>query len=285
MAHVPQATRMKLRERLRAGPALALASLDTGATPLREQAKGELKEDIKQRERKLTETVTAAIARQQEMFYAQHDMKLLIVLQGMDTSGKDGTVRSLCSGINPMGLRAVQFKRPHEEEMDHDYLWRVHRRVPKRGEIALFNRSHYEDVLVPPVLGLIDEKIWQRRLAHIADFERMLAESGTVIVKLFLHISKDEQRKRLQARLDDPEKHWKFDEQDLAQRKLWSAFQNAYERAIRATDTDHAPWYVIPADSKTHRNLLVASLVLEIMESLKLRYPAPNAHIGKLTVE
>ena len=210
---------------------------------------------------------------------------MLLVLQGMDTSGKDGTVRSLFSQVNPMGLRAVRFKAPTEFEVAHDFLWRVHQQVPARGEIAIFNRSHYEDVLVPVVQGLIDDRQAKRRLAHIADFERMLAETGTVIVKLFLHISRDEQRARLQERLDDPDKQWKFDENDMVQRRLWDDYRKAYERAIEATDAGHAPWYIIPADSKTHRNLLVSTLLLETLEALELAFPEPVARLSKLKIE
>jgi PPK2 family polyphosphate:nucleotide phosphotransferase len=202
----------------------------------------------------------------------------------MDTSGKDGTIRALFSQINPMGLRGVTFKAPSSSELAHDYLWRVHQQVPVSGEIAIFNRSHYEDVLITIVQDMIDEKECKRRYAHIRDFERMLAETGTVIVKIFLHISKDEQRKRLQERLDDPEKQWKFDEGDIVQRKKWDAYQRAYERAIMATDADHAPWYIIPADSKTHRNLLISTLLLEIMQGLKLSFPEPDPRLSKLKI-
>ncbi len=242
------------------------------------------KDEIKRVEREQTLELTARIARLQEMLYAGHRHKLLIVLQGMDTSGKDGTVRSLFSQINPIGLRAVGFKAPTEVELAHDYLWRVHPHVPGKGDVAIFNRSHYEDVLITRVQDMIDEKECKRRYAHIRDFERMLAETGTVIVKIFLHISKDEQRKRLQERLDDPEKQWKFDEGDIVQRKKWDDYQRAYERAIMATDADHAPWYIIPADSKTHRNLLISTLLLEVMQGLKLAFPEPDPRLSKMKI-
>lgn len=270
-----------LSERLRATPGLRLRDEDAGSKPLRDK---QPKEDVKQAERAATAQLTAHIARFQEMLYAQRRRKVLIVLQGMDTSGKDGLVRSLYTELNPMGVRAVQFKAPNDEEAAHDFLWRVHRHVPVAGEIAVFNRSHYEDVLVTRVQGLIDEAECQRRLAHIRDFERMLAETGTVIIKLFLHISSDEQKERLQARLDDPEKQWKFDENDIVQRKHWDDYRAAYEEAIAATDADHAPWYIIPADSKTHRNLLVSTLLLEILGGLGLAYPAPDARLSKLKI-
>jgi PPK2 family polyphosphate:nucleotide phosphotransferase len=277
---------MKAREQFRAPAQPRLREEDAGNTPLRDPKAGEQhsKDEIKQIERAATAELTAQIAKLQEMLYAQRQRKMLIVLQGMDTSGKDGTIQALFSQINPMGLRGVTFKAPSADELAHDYLWRVHRHVPAKGEIAIFNRSHYEDVLITIVQDMIDEKECKRRYAHIADFERMLHETGTVIVKIFLHISKDEQRKRLQERLDDPDKQWKFDEGDIVQRAKWDDYQRAYERAIKATDADHAPWYIIPADSKTHRNLLISTLLLEIMQGLKLSYPAPDPKLSKLKI-
>jgi len=281
---------MKALERFRAPKDLKLGDEDAGATPLRKQgdksdggkhAKGEVKE----RERTLTAELTAAAARLQEMLYAGRRKKLLLVLQGMDTAGKDGTVRALFSQINPMGLRATAFGAPTERERAHDFLWRIHTHVPANGEIAIFNRSHYEDVLVPRVLGDIDGKELKRRYTHIRDFERMLADTGTTIMKVFLHISKDEQRERLQARLDDPEKNWKFDPNDLVVRDQWDTYQRAYEDAIGATDAGHAPWYVVPADSKTHRNLIIANLLLETLQGMKLDWPAPKADLAKVTVD
>ncbi len=277
---------MKARERFRASAEVKLREEDAGNTPLRDaKARDKLsKDEIKQQERDTTAELTAQIAQLQEMLYAQRQRKLLLVLQGMDTSGKDGTIRALYSQINPMGLRGVTFKAPSIEELSHDFLWRVHRQVPATGEITIFNRSHYEDVLITIVQNMIDEKECKRRYAHIRDFERMLAETGTVIVKIFLHISKDEQRKRLQERLDDPDKQWKFDEGDIVQRKKWDEYQRAYERAIVATDADHAPWYIIPADSKTHRNLLISTLLLEVMQGLKLSFPEPDPKLSKLKI-
>ncbi|ATQ73448.1 polyphosphate kinase [Massilia violaceinigra] len=278
---------MKARTRFRAPADLKLREEDAGATPLRENGgkHPKSKDQIKAHERALTAALTAKIALHQQMLFSQRQQKVLLVLQGMDTSGKDGTVRALFSSINPMGLNATQFKAPSLHEAAHDFLWRIHPHVPGAGEIAIFNRSHYEDVLVTRVHKLIDEKECKRRYAHIADFERMLAETGTVIVKVFLHISKDEQRARLQARLDDPEKQWKFDVNDIAQRKRWDEYHDAYERAIGATDADHAPWYIIPANSKTHRNLLIANLLLEVMEDLNLAFPKPDARLSKLKIE
>jgi len=276
---------MKLSERLRAAKTVTLREEDAASTPLRDTSGKKSKDDIKAAERAAAGQATANMARLQEMLYAQRKHKLLLVLQGMDTPGKDGTVRSLFNGINPIGLRVVQFKAPTDVELAHDFLWRVHHQVPVKGEIAIFNRSHYEDVLITLVQGMIDEKECKRRYAHIRDFERMLAETGTVIVKVFLHISKDEQRARLQERLDDPEKQWKFDEHDIVQRKRWDAYQRAYESAIAATDADCAPWYIVPADSKTHRNLLISNLLLEVMEGLKLAFPKPDPALSKLKIE
>jgi PPK2 family polyphosphate:nucleotide phosphotransferase len=277
---------MKARERFRAPKDLALSDARAGDKPLRDDDHGKLRNgEIKERERALTAELTAEADKLQEKLYAARNQKLLLVLQGMDTSGKDGTVRALFSQINPMGLRATAFAAPTEREKSRDFLWRVHAHVPGNGEIAIFNRSHYEDVLVPRVLGSIDGKETKRRYAHIRDFERMLAETGTTIMKVFLHISKDEQRGRLQARLDDPEKHFKFDPTDLTVRAQWDDYQRAYADAINATDADHAPWYIVPADSKTHRNLIVAHLLLETMQGMALAWPAPKADLSKLRVD
>jgi PPK2 family polyphosphate:nucleotide phosphotransferase len=273
-------------ERFRAPKNLELRDKDAGATPLRDDKKGKLKNgEIKERERALTAELTAEVAKLQEKLYAARDQKLLLILQGMDTSGKDGTVRALFSQINPMGLHATGYVAPTDKEKAHDFLWRVHARVPAKGEIGIFNRSHYEDVLVPRVLGTLDGKDLERRYAHIRDFERMLAETGTTVMKVFLHISKDEQRARLQARLDDPEKHWKFDPADLAARDKWDDYRRAYADAINATDADHAPWYIVPADSKTHRNLIIAHLMLETMQGMKLQWPAPKADMAKVRID
>jgi PPK2 family polyphosphate:nucleotide phosphotransferase len=276
---------MNARERFRAPKNPKLRDEDAGLTPLREKNGNGEKGGAKQRERALTDELIGQVAHFQEMLYASRKEKLLLILQGMDTAGKDGTTRVLFSQISPMGLQATGFAAPTERERAHDFLWRIHAHVPGNGMIAVFNRSHYEDVLVPRVLGDIDGKETKRRLAHIRDFERMLSESGTTIVKVFLHISKDEQKKRLQERLDDPEKHWKFDPTDLAVRAQWDAYQRAYEDAIAATNQDHAPWYIVPADSKTHRNLIVANLLLETMQDMKLSWPAPKADLDTAKVD
>ena len=273
-------------ERFRAPNKLELRDKDAADTPLRDDKKGKLKNgEIKEAERALTVELTEEIAKLQEKLYAARDQKLLLILQGMDTSGKDGTVRALFAQINPMGLHATGFVAPTDKEKAHDFLWRVHARVPGKGEIGIFNRSHYEDVLVPRVSGDLDDDARERRFAQIRDFERMLAETGTTVMKVFLHISKSEQRERLQARLDDPEKHWKFDPADLAARTKWDVYQRTYADMINATDRDHAPWYVVPADSKTHRNLIIAHLLLETMQGMKLAWPAPKADMSKVKIE
>ena len=279
---------MKARDLFRAPKKVKIRDEEAGATPLRDADAALIKDlgkdALKQRDRDKTAELAAEIATLQEMLYAQRKHKLLIVLQGMDTSGKDGTVSALFKDINPMGLNAVAFKAPTPVELAHDFLWRVHQHVPAWGEITIFNRSHYEDVLITLVQKMIDEKEGKRRYQHINDFERMLTETGTVIVKIFLHISKDEQRKRLQARIDDPDKQWKFDPNDVVQRERWDDYQRAYEAAISATDCDSAPWYIVPADSKPQRDLAIASLLLEILQELKLTYPAPNPALSGMKI-
>ena len=270
---------MKARDVFRFAPDVKLRDADAARQPL---DKGNAD---KQDTREATQRLLERVAELQPMLHAQGKHKVLLVLQGMDTSGKDGAIRSLFSTINPVGLRAVSFKAPTEIEAGHDFLWRVHRQTPAKGELAVFNRSHYEDVLITRVLGMIDARECKRRYAHIRDFERMLAETGTTIIKVFLHISKDEQRERLQARLDDPAKQWKLDPADFEQRKKWAAFQRAYEDAMQATDADHAPWYVVPADSKPQRNLAIAALLLETLESLKLAWPKPDPSLLALKIK
>lgn len=268
---------MKATELFRADKKQKLTDSRAAAKPL--------SGDDKAADRLRVDQMAQQIAALQDVFYAERKRKILVVLQGIDTSGKDGTVRGVFGQIDPLGIRSVAFKAPTPVEREHDFLWRVHREVPGQGEIILFNRSHYEDVLITRVQGWIDDKECKRRYAHIRDFERMLAETGTVVLKFFLHISKDEQKQRLQERLADPDKHWKFDPQDLEQRKSWAEYETAYVQAINETDADHAPWYVIPANSKTHRNLAVASVVLETMQGMKLAYPPPHPEYAKLNVD
>ena len=231
------------------------------------------------------QNIAAQIGELQATLYAANDKKVLVVLQGMDTSGKDGTVNGVFGGINPQGIRIVSYKAPSTLEKQHDYLWRIHQQVPKQGELTVFNRSHYEDVLITRVHDWIDAAECKRRYAQINDFERMLSETGTIIMKFFLHISKEEQRVRLQERVDDPTKHWKFEIQDLEERKSWDDYQKVYSQAIQATDADHAPWYVIPANSKTHRNLAIATIVLETLQDMKLSYPPAKEELLGLKVK
>jgi PPK2 family polyphosphate:nucleotide phosphotransferase len=221
----------------------------------------------------------------QDRMHSQTRERVLLVLQGMDTSGKDGTIRAVFHEVDPLGLRIAAFRAPTLDESAHDFLWRIHRYTPAGGELAVFNRSHYEDVLVPRVLGTLDDDACQRRYEQIRAFEALLADSHTTIVKCFLHISKEEQRKRLQARVDDPTKHWKFDPSDLDARKQWDAYQTAYEDAIAATSTPDAPWYVVPADSKSHRNLMVATILAETMRKLDLEYPPGKMDLKGVVVK
>jgi PPK2 family polyphosphate:nucleotide phosphotransferase len=270
--------RASAKQKLREEDAGDSAFSSRAANPELSKSKGKAL-DIKR-----TDALIKRISDLQNMLYAQRKQKVLLVLQGMDTSGKDGTIRAMFSGVSPMGVSAVAFKSPTDEELAHDYLWRVHQHVPVKGQIAIFNRSHYEDVLITKVQNWIDDKECKRRYAQINDFERMLAETGTVIVKVFLHISKEEQRERLQERLDDPDKQWKFAPTDIEQRKKWNEYQRAYEQAIRETDKPHAPWYIVPANSKTHRNLVIASLLLETLEGMELSFPPPHPDLSSFTV-
>ena len=209
----------------------------------------------------------------QNLFYADRRYKLLVILQGTDTSGKDGTLRGVFNRMSPLGVHTVGWKAPTEDERAHDYLWRIHRHMPGAGEIMIFNRSHYEDVLVPPVNGWITPEQTAQRFVQINDFERMLTENGTIILKFMLHISFDEQRERLQERIDDETKHWKFALGDIDARKQWKPYQKAYENLLNATSTVWAPWTVVPANSKTHRNLMIATLLRDAFLKLDLRYP------------
>lgn len=212
----------------------------------------------------------------QELLYAEHEHRVLIVLQGMDASGKDGTVRNVFKGVNPQGVRVISFKKPTERELDHDYLWRVHQHTPGKGEIVIFNRSHYEDVVAARVLGLVGKPQWLRRYAHINEFERMLSDEGTTILKFFLHISAKEQWERIRLRLDDPRKRWKFHPDDVKARGQWAEYARAYEDAIGATNTRWAPWHVIPANKKWFRNLAVSGVIVGALTRLKMKLPRPE---------
>lgn len=221
----------------------------------------------------------------QELLYAEHKHKLLVVLQAMDTGGKDGVVRRVFDGVNPSGVRVVSFKAPSAEELDHDYLWRVHKNVPGKGEMVVFNRSHYEDVLVVRVHNLVPPEVWSKRFDQVNAFEKTLAENGTTILKFFLHIDLDEQKERLQARLDDPTKRWKFRLGDLAERKRWSEYMQAYEDVLSKTSTKHAPWYIVPANRKWFRDLLISTVLVETLEGLKMKYPEPEENLDGVMIE
>ena len=220
----------------------------------------------------------------QEQFYAEGKHKILIVLQAMDTAGKDSTIRHVFQGVDPLGVKVASFKAPTPEELAHDFLWRVHPHVPGKGEIAIFNRSHYEDVLITLVNGWIDEAECERRYQDINDFEKLLADTGTTILKFYLHISKDEQKKRLEARRDDPTKQWKFNPSDLSVRAQWNDYMHAFESAMSATSTPHAPWHVIPANNKLARNLIISGVLIQTLEGLKMRYPEPVAGAAEIVI-
>ena len=229
--------------------------------------------------------LNARLVELQELLYAKHKHKVLVVLQAMDTGGKDGVIRKVFSGINPQGVHVANFKAPTAEELDHDYLWRAHQRVPGKGEMVVFNRSHYEDVLITRVEGWIDDRTAKARFRQINDFETMLVEEGTIILKFFLHISRDEQKQRLQERLDDPAKKWKFNPGDLVARGKWDDYQRVYEDAINATSSQHAPWYIVPADRNWVRDLYVCSVLVEVLSNLKMQYPDPPAGLEKVVLK
>ena len=239
----------------------------------------------KARDGGLVAALAAELDGLQELFYADRRYKLLVILQGTDTSGKDGTIRGVFGQMSALGVHTVGWKAPSEEERTHDYLWRIHQRVPASGEIVIFNRSQYEDVLVPVVNGWITPAETRERYAQINSFERLLVQTGTVVLKFLLLISRDEQRQRLQERLDDPTKHWKFAAGDLEVRKHWDDYQKAYDAAVAATGTPWAPWTIVPADSKTHRNLMVATVVKQALVDLKLRYPPGDPALTRLRID
>jgi PPK2 family polyphosphate:nucleotide phosphotransferase len=227
----------------------------------------------------------ARIDELQYLMYAEHRRALLVVLQGIDASGKDGTIRHVMTGFNPQGCRVTPFKAPTPEELAHDFLWRIHHAVPGKGDVAIFNRSHYEDVLVVRVHELVPAPMWKRRYDQINDFERYLAENGVVIVKFFLHISKDEQKRRLERRLEDSTRQWKVALSDFEERKRWKEYQRAYEDAITKCNSKEAPWYVVPADKKWFRNLAVSQILVETLEALDMRFPKPTVDLERITLD
>ena len=231
-------------------------------------------DEDKEKAKIATEKLITQLSELQERLYANSSHSLLIVLQGMDTSGNDGTIKNVMSGVTPQGCKVVTFKTPSAEELAHDFLWRVHQKAPAKGQIGIFNRSHYEDVLITRVHGLISDKVVKQRFNQIKEFEELISENGTVILKYFLHISKDEQKKRLEERIKNPEKRWKFNVTDLRERKLWENYQQAFEAMLAATSTDQAPWHIVPANYKWYRNLIIADGVVNALENLKLKTPA-----------
>jgi len=212
----------------------------------------------------------------QNQLYAENKHRVLVVIQAMDTGGKDGTVKSVFSKVDPQGIHVESFKKPSEDELAHDFLWRVHQKVPRNGQIVVFNRSHYEDVAAVRVKKLYPKEVWKPRYRHIVEFERMLAEEGTTIVKIFLNISKDEQKERLQARLDNPAKHWKFNPDDLKDRARWDDFMEVYEDLIERTSTEYAPWHIVPADRKWYRNLVITRIMVDTLKGLNMKFPSSD---------
>jgi len=277
MSHTPTTGRLAARHRVTPGTTVRLVDADADATPAFDGSKDEARD----RTRALNERLEAL----QELLYAEGSHKVLIVLQAMDAGGKDGTIRSVFDGVNPQGVRVASFKKPTEAESAHDFLWRVHPHAPRRGEMVLFNRSHYEDVLVVRVHELAPEAIWRRRYEHINAFERLLADEGTTILKFFLHIGRDEQRTRLQERLDEPHKRWKFRRGDLEERAHWHDYVAAYEEAIERTSSDWAPWYVVPANRNWYRNLVVSDAIVGALDALDMRYPDPEEGLKDVVVE
>ncbi len=247
-----------------------ISSSSTGDFKSEEAAKAVL---VKHREQ---------LAALQDVFYASQSKALLIVLQGMDTAGKDGTISHIFSGVNPQGCDVAQFKPPTPLELRHDFLWRVHAQVPPRGMIGIFNRSHYEDVLSPCVHKLISNEVAQRRIDDINKFESFLSDSDVLILKFYLHISHAEQTRRLKARIDNKDKHWKLSEADIHERRFWPRYMEAYDEVLSATSRKHAPWFVIPSDHKWYRNIAISAVIVELMQSLKLKFPQPTIDASKI---
>jgi PPK2 family polyphosphate:nucleotide phosphotransferase len=268
----------KIKEyRVKPGSRVDLSRLDAGDTSAFKGGKDDTVELFGRLNDRLEEL--------QEMLWAEGRHKLLVVLQGMDTSGKDGTIRHVFDGVNPLGVRVAPFKAPTAEELAHDFLWRVHPVVPRKGEMVIFNRSHYEDVLAARVRGFVPPAVWKRRYGQINDFEKLLAETGTIILKFFLYIDADEQKERLQDRLDDPSKRWKFRKGDLEDRRLWKEYIEAYQEALSRTSTKHAPWYVVPSNRNWYRNLVVASVIVDTLERLDMKFPEPEEDLQGVVIE
>jgi PPK2 family polyphosphate:nucleotide phosphotransferase len=245
---------------------------DTPAAPDKDQAK------------KQVSSLLDELVELQELLYAEHKHKLLVVLQAMDTGGKDSTIRRVFGPVNPQGVRVANFKVPTPVELGHDYLWRIHKQTPRTGEITIFNRSHYEDVLVVRVHNLVPKDVWSKRYDHINAFEQRLAEEGTTILKFFLYISKGEQRERLQSRIDRPHKRWKFKRGDLEERKLWDDYMHAYQDVLNRTSKPWAPWFLVPANRKWYRDLIIVTHVVNTLKSLNMQYPQPEVDLDSIEI-
>jgi PPK2 family polyphosphate:nucleotide phosphotransferase len=265
------------RYRIETGQEVRLGDFDPDDTSGFEGKDGDEQKESKKLNEKLREL--------QEMLYAEHEKKVLVVLQAMDTGGKDGIINRVFQGVNPAGVRVAHFREPTPEELDHGFLWREDKQVPGRGELTIFNRSHYEGVLIERVHKIVPEEIWKERYRQINEFERLLAEEDTTILKFYLHISKDEQKKRLQARLDDPSKQWKFSGDDVPERRLWKDYMKAYEDALNKTSTEWAPWHLIPANHKWYRDLVVSRIIVKAMEKMDLHYPKSKANLKSIVIE
>lgn len=263
--------------RLRAGRKVVLSAIDPADTSTYPGGK-------RRAETELTH-LRSELDRLQELFYADARRGLLVVLQGMDTSGKDGTIRHVFEGVNPQGVRVSSFKVPTPPEKAHDFLWRIHEQTPGKGEIVIFNRSQYEDVLAARVHHLVPRKVWSKRYRAINEFERELVEEGVTILKFFLHLSRGEQRERLEERRKDPSKRWKLNLADLEERPFWSRYTQSYEEMLRRTTTAWAPWYIVPSDHRWFRNLVVSSVLVETLRSMDLHYPAPSVDLSKLRID
>ncbi|HEY9711560.1 MAG TPA: polyphosphate kinase 2 family protein [Oculatellaceae cyanobacterium] len=261
--------------RVKPGEAIALADLDPD-TSEHYQKKKDVTTELEMQRQRLQEL--------QERLYAENQRSLLVVLQSTDTGGKDGTIKHVFSGVNPQGCQVWSFKTPSTEEASHDFLWRYHQRVPQRGMITIFNRSHYEDVLIVRVKQLVPEDVWRERYHVINEFEKMLTLNKIAVIKFFLHISKDEQKRRLESRLENPDKHWKFSHNDLQERLLWNDYQEAFQDAINNCSTTYAPWYVVPANKKWYRNLVIARTIADTIEAMNPQYPPVKENLENLVI-
>ncbi len=265
---------MNFTEKLRVKPSFRLKKADPAATHGQDKGKSEAR----------LERNNARLFEYQQRLYAENKRSVLIVLQGMDTSGKDGVIRHVMRGLNPQGCMVTPFKAPSSEELDHDFLWRIHKAVPARGDIGIFNRSHYEDVLISRVRELVPKSVWKARYDQINEFEKMQTENGVTILKFFLHISREEQKERLEERLKDPLKNWKFSVNDLKERAYWNDYMDAYEDTLNKCSTKHAPWFIIPSDKKWFRNLAISEILNDTFHAINPRLPKPAEDLKKIKI-